>query len=197
MRAPLATPTGSGRATSYLGAAAATTNASGDAFFTASLSVPSGQIVTATATDPSGNTSEFSQCAFVLAQALAIDAAATATSDGNGVLEAGETVAVTPTWRNATTSPFADVAGATALFGGPGAAAYTLTDSVGGYGTFLANQAKDCAQTADCYGAFVSVPPARPAPHWDATLTETLRTDVVRVVAGPEDVGPASRRELF
>ena len=181
---------GFGQGHQYLGTAAATTNVSGDAFFTAGVSVPSGQTVTATATDPSGNTSEFSQCAFVLAQALAIDSAATATSDGNGVLEAGETVALTPTWRNATTSPFADVAGATALFGGPGAAAYTLTDSVGGYGTFLANQTKDCAQTADCYAAFVSVPSARPAPHWDATLTETLRTDIVRVVAGPK-TGPS------
>ncbi len=55
-------PTGHGGGEIYLGATTATTDASGHAVFTATLSafVPAGYFVTATATDVSGNTSEYS-----------------------------------------------------------------------------------------------------------------------------------------
>ena len=54
-------------------------------------------------------------------------------SDGNGVLEAGETVVVAPSWRNTTAAPIA-ATGTASAFGGPGAAAlYTLTDSAASY----------------------------------------------------------------
>ena len=31
-----------------------------------------------------------------------------------------------------------------------------------------------CTATPDCFQIFVSVPLVRPAPHWDASFTETL-----------------------
>ncbi len=202
---PACDPHGFGQGQTYLGSTAVTTNVAGDAFFTASLAVPAGQVVTATATDPFGNTSEFSRCGFVVAQALDVDTAPSAGSDGNGVLEAGETVVVAPSWKNATTSPFPDVSGEAALFGGPGSSAYTLTDDAAGYATFSASQTRPCSLSGDCYAAFVSTPAARPAGHWDASLSETLRTDVSRVVAGPktwtlhvgESFGDVPRSQLF
>ena len=56
--------TGFGEGETYLGATNITTDANGDANFDITLpgNVPIGDYVTATATDPSGNTSEFSQC---------------------------------------------------------------------------------------------------------------------------------------
>ena len=58
----LADPSGYGEGETYLGAATVTTDASGDAVFSVNLPAPTylGQFVTATATDPDGNTSEFS-----------------------------------------------------------------------------------------------------------------------------------------
>jgi titin len=57
-------PSGYGEGSTYLGAKTVTTDASGDASFTAAFMnfLPAGTYVTATATDPDGNTSEFSQC---------------------------------------------------------------------------------------------------------------------------------------
>ncbi len=57
-------PTGFGEGQTFIGFQAVTTDGSGNATFNVSLpALPAGQpIVTATATDPAGNTSEFSQC---------------------------------------------------------------------------------------------------------------------------------------
>ena len=57
-------PTGNGEGEIFLGSVNVTTNASGNASFTTSFMVPvtPGQVATATATDPNGNTSEFSAC---------------------------------------------------------------------------------------------------------------------------------------
>ncbi|MBI3853154.1 MAG: HYR domain-containing protein [Verrucomicrobia bacterium] len=54
---------GYGEGETYLGAATVTTDPSGNASFNVTLPLPpaAGQIITATATDPAGNTSEFSQ----------------------------------------------------------------------------------------------------------------------------------------
>ena len=57
----VADPSGHGQARTYLGSMQVTTDGSGQVSFSSILSVPSGQFVfTATATDSSGNTSEFS-----------------------------------------------------------------------------------------------------------------------------------------
>lgn len=57
-------PGGSGEGAVYLGAGQATTDANGDAAFALSVAglAQDGDAVTATATDPDGNTSEFSSC---------------------------------------------------------------------------------------------------------------------------------------
>ena len=55
-------PSGNGEGALFLGTASVTTNGNGDATINATLPValPAGRVVTATATDPNGNTSEFS-----------------------------------------------------------------------------------------------------------------------------------------
>jgi CSLREA domain-containing protein len=62
-------PAGHGEGETFIGSTNVTTDAMGDASFTVSfsVSVPPGQAVTATATDPDGNTSEFSACVAVTA----------------------------------------------------------------------------------------------------------------------------------
>ena len=59
---PVADPSGSGQGQTFLGSSTVTTDASGNAAFAASIPVPTGagSFITATATDPAGNTSEFS-----------------------------------------------------------------------------------------------------------------------------------------
>ena len=58
---PSADPSGDGQGQTYLGSVKVTTDAGGNLTFSSTLSalVPSGEVVTATATDPTGNTSEF------------------------------------------------------------------------------------------------------------------------------------------
>ncbi len=73
---PSCDPSGYGEGKTYLGSTTVTTDASGSGGFT-SVFAGLQTYVTATATDPSGNTSEFSQCA-------------TADSDGDGCPDARE-----------------------------------------------------------------------------------------------------------
>jgi len=58
-------PTGFGEGETFLGQRAVRTNRRGNASFTFATTLAAGQVVTATATDASGNTSEFSQGRFV------------------------------------------------------------------------------------------------------------------------------------
>lgn len=62
---------GHGEGDRYLGATSVTTDGNGDASFSVVLpgSVPVGSTITATATDPAGNTSEFSACSSAAARA--------------------------------------------------------------------------------------------------------------------------------
>ncbi len=65
---PTCDPSGYGEGQLYVGSQDVTTNGTGDASFSAtfpSVTVASGDAVSATATDPAGNTSEFAQCATV------------------------------------------------------------------------------------------------------------------------------------
>lgn len=59
---------GNGEGAMFIGSATVMTNGSGNASFTVTLPtpLPFGHVMTATATDPSGNTSEFSECVTVL-----------------------------------------------------------------------------------------------------------------------------------
>jgi hypothetical protein len=111
------------------------------------------------------------------AAGLAVDASPTAGSDGNGVLEPGELVAVEPSWRNMGVAA-QSFGGSAAAFTGPGVPGnptYTIDDGAAGYGPIAVAAAASCREPSpDCYALSVSVPSIRPVQHWDATLDETL-----------------------
>ena len=108
---------------------------------------------------------------------LRVDPAATGSSDGNQVFEPGETVTVVPAWRNHRFVASA-IAGAASSFTGPAGPAYTITDASASYGTLAAGASGDCLAAGDCYA--LAVAGARPAPHWDATVRETLGSGEAR-----------------
>jgi len=60
-------PSGNGEGQTLVGSSTATTDASCDANFTLPASLSPGQVITATATSPTNDTSEFSQCVAVIA----------------------------------------------------------------------------------------------------------------------------------
>jgi hypothetical protein len=108
---------------------------------------------------------------------LWVDPYPSGASDGNGVLEGGEYVAVRPWWRN--------VNGATQTFNGTGlsfdgpAAAgvnYVLVDATGTYGTAPNGATFLCG---DCYAVGLLFGGTRPKTHWDATFTERLTPDAL------------------
>ena len=105
------------------------------------------------------------------ASALDVDRVATSGSNGNRVLDPGETVLVEPSWRNTTSAPFA-AAVVTARLTGPAGPTYTILDGTASYGTIPAGASASCRDQTDCYS--VSVAGARPSAHWDALLTEDL-----------------------
>ncbi len=93
---------------------------------------------------------------------------------GNGVLEPGETVVVSPTWKNLSGSTLT-LTGIASFFTGPGGATYNLLDTVAAYGNVANGASADCrTATGNCYIVSVSTPSARPAAHWDATFLETI-----------------------
>jgi uncharacterized repeat protein (TIGR01451 family) len=69
---PFCDPSGHGQGATFVGFAPVTTDANGNASFTFTSTVPLGPVVTATATDPNGNTSEFSECISVKQQSADI-----------------------------------------------------------------------------------------------------------------------------
>ncbi|HEX3557712.1 MAG TPA: FG-GAP-like repeat-containing protein, partial [Pyrinomonadaceae bacterium] len=78
---------GNGEGQAFLGSASVTTDAGGNASFNVTLpsAVAAGEVVTATATDPSGNTSEFSACLPVtLSSSCGSVSFAAATNTGTG-----------------------------------------------------------------------------------------------------------------
>jgi len=117
---------------------------------------------------------------FPEALSLAVDQrASSGTSNVNGVLELDEAVAVEPAWRNASASGLA-LSGTAGNFGGPAGPVYTLEDTAADYGTIAPAGETSCfAATADCYQVRLEGA-SRPAPHWDATLEETLDSGVAK-----------------
>jgi cysteine-rich repeat protein len=105
--------------------------------------------------------------------ALAVDPSAGASSDGNGVLEPGESVTVKPSWKNNTSMSGQATFGATA-FTGPGSVTdYLIDHGIADYGIV---GAEATAQCVECYQLRLltptSRPEARPATHWDATFDD-------------------------
>ena len=89
---PACDPSGFGEGQSFIGTQSVTTDASGNATvnFTSSSALAAGQFITSTATDPNGNTSEFSACRVVLgptAATVSVGGRIT-TSSGFGISEA-------------------------------------------------------------------------------------------------------------
>jgi len=130
--------------------------------------------------------------------ALAVDAdpAAGSSGDLNGVLEPGETVAVTPTWANAGASLAAT--GAASNLVGPAGATYSIEDGAADYGTLTPGGSADCDDaTGDCYLLAVSNPAVRPMTHWDAAFDEAVTgggaaTWTLHVGASFDDVPPGA-----
>jgi hypothetical protein len=109
-----------------------------------------------------------------LPMGLAVDATANGgLSDGNGILEPGESVIVNPSWKNVSGDPI-NLSGVTSDYTGPAGPVYSLQDSTADYGSLVSEAATDCATASgNCYEVGISAV-SRPATHWDTTLTETL-----------------------
>jgi hypothetical protein len=104
--------------------------------------------------------------------ALAVDASALGSSNGNRVLEPGETVLVQPSWRNVNGASLI-FDGTAPTFTGPAGATYTVVDGNASYGTVPNNTVRSCTTTTDCYAVGVAAA-GRPAAHWDALLRENI-----------------------
>ena len=108
----------------------------------------------------------------MIPQASSVDAAPDV-SNGNGVLEPGETVVVEPGWANRDQVEWT-VDGSAASFDGPGSPAlYAIADGAARYGFMPDGAGASCVKNADCYRVAVASGP-RPAFHWDAALDERL-----------------------
>jgi len=117
---------------------------------------------------PGGGTDVYAQrFGGVYPDAVQVDAA------GNGVFEAGEAVAIRPTWRNLG-GGLRTFAATIESFAGPAGPAYTITDGVGDYGTLADGATRTCT---DCY--VLQVDGSRPAAHWDAVAVESLTPDTL------------------
>jgi hypothetical protein len=101
---------------------------------------------------------------------MAVDTSPSPASNGNRILEPGESVDVRPSWSNATGSS-QTFTGTVQSFSGPPGAGYNVLDGTGAYGALPPGTTAGCT---DCYGVQVTPTGPRPATHWDATLPESL-----------------------
>ncbi len=146
--------------------------------------------------NPLNNTTDHAvEVVDMVAVGLAADESVSGGSNGNGVLEPGETVELAPTWHNPSAGQVSQT-GTLLSFVGPPGAAYSIIDGTADYGTIPAGGQGACT---DCYVVSLSDPDVRPTLHWDATATEQLATGatiswLVHVGHTFEDV-PESRWE--
>jgi hypothetical protein len=109
-------------------------------------------------------------------QPLAVDPRPGDGSNGNGVLEPGETVAVEPGWRNTgLVSMF--LTGAASNLTGPPGPTYTTDDATADYGGLDPGSVSNCYDASpahDCYRMTVSGPRPAGVAHWDATFDEAV-----------------------
>jgi S-layer family protein len=105
--------------------------------------------------------------------ALALDPAAGGGSNGNGVMEPGESVEMRPSWRNVNGAAQSFTGGLSGITG-PAGATYSITDGTGAYGTVADGATGACL---NCYAVAVSNPPTRPVTHWDASVLESIVPD--------------------
>ncbi len=98
-------------------------------------------------------------------------------SDGNGVLEPGETVTVETFWHNVTGVAQGPIGGHVNSFTGPAGPTYTVPDANASFGIIPNGATVSCSATADCYA--VSVAGARPATHWDGIMEEGVSSIIL------------------
>ena len=134
---PACDPSGFGEGRTFRTAVNVTTDASGNATFAANAgAVPEGHVITATATDPAGNTSEFSACAEVRpARAAPATLTLDPKADSNPV---GTSHTVTATVADAGGAPVADVS-----------VRFTVTGAVTTTGSCTTGAAGECDFTYD------------------------------------------------
>ncbi len=118
-------------------------------------------------------------------------------SNGNGVLEPGETVLVEPSWENGSAADVPALDSMSTNFTGPGGGEYSIDEPGGQYGAVAAGASANCFDTTgNCPRMRVGNPGTRPATHWDATFQETLNTSSGRTwmlhVGGSFDDVPGS-----
>jgi hypothetical protein len=94
----------------------------------------------------------------------------------NGTWEPGETVDVSPGWRNVNGAA-QTLTGTLSGLTGPAGATYTITDSAAVYGTVANDTVSNC--NMDCYEISVDDPASRPVLHWDASAVETITPDTL------------------
>jgi hypothetical protein len=98
-------------------------------------------------------------------------------SDGNGVLEPGETVTVETFWENVSGVAQGPIGGRVLVFTGPPGPTYTVPDPNASFGTIPNGATVGCATTQDCY--VVGVSGARPATHWDGLMEEGVNSIIL------------------
>jgi hypothetical protein len=156
----------------------ANTHTTGHQFYPSVAGDRAGNFVVAWHSDQTGVEAVFAQryAGGLSAAALTVDDTGGLSSDGNGVLEPGETVTVAPSWLNAnlTAQTFTGVASSFTGPGTPGNPTYTVADAAAAYGTVPSNTTASCAASGDCYALGTTVPTARPALHWDAVFHEEI-----------------------
>ena len=94
---------------------------------------------------------------------------------GNEVLEAGESAAIAPEWRNDGTAEATALTGAASSFQSPVVTTHTLDDEDAAYGDVATSSQASCADVPNCYAGTITAPGSRPL-HWDAEFLETLST---------------------
>jgi hypothetical protein len=113
-------------------------------------------------------------------------------SDGNGVLEPGETVVFDTVWRNVSGSPQGPIAGRVLSFTGPPGPTYVVPDPDARFGVIPVAGTVSCrTSTGDCY--VIGVSGSRPATHWDGIVEEGVNS----IILGQAKLWPAHVGESF
>lgn len=102
-------------------------------------------------------------------------------SDLNGVFEPGETVAVSPRWKNIGDVPVEVWGTALVLIGPPGTGPFSINLSRVYYGQAAPGATVTCQEFGEgCYAVSAGPMALRPASHIDAALTEALDNGALR-----------------